>query len=32
MAVVYDIAKGSVTCHDHEQQAFIPTVEHYSNS
>jgi len=27
---VYNIAKGSVTCHDQEQQAFIPIVERYS--
>lgn len=29
---VYDIASGSVTCYDQEQQAFIPIVERYSNS
>jgi carbonic anhydrase len=29
---VYDIASGSVTCYDQEQQAFIPIVERYSNN
>jgi len=29
---VYDISKGTVSCHDQEQQAFIPIVERYSNN
>ena len=29
---IYDIATGSVSCHDQQQQVFIPISEHYSNS
>ena len=29
---IYDIANGTVNCHDQQQQAFIPIVECYSNN